>query len=76
MLTNENRGTSQVRIQYLCKVGRGPKRDFADIARRSRGSGKNLGLQIGGALEPPPPDPHLLPHIVEMDPKDILVTCV
>ena len=36
----------QVRIQDLCK-GRG-KRDFADIVQQSHGSGKNLGLKIGG----------------------------
>ena len=36
---------NKVRIQDLCK---GPKRDFADIAQRSRGGGKNLGLKTGG----------------------------
>ena len=53
----------QVRIQDLCKGG-GPSRDFADIAQRSRGGGKNLGLKMGGqggarAPGPPPLDPHL-----------------
>ena len=38
----------QVRIQDLCKGGGGHKRDFADIAQWSRGSGKNLGLKIEG----------------------------
>ena len=42
----------QVRIQDLCK---GPKRDFADIVQWSCGSGKNLGLKIGGHIGPTPP---------------------
>ena len=41
----------------ICVRG-GPKQDFADIAQRSHGSGKNLGLKIGGrgggARLPPP----------------------
>ena len=39
---------SQVRIHDLCKGG--PSRDFADIAQRSRGSGKNLGLKMGDLI--------------------------
>ena len=45
-LTSEFRETLQVRNQDLCKAR--PKRDYADISR-SRGSGKNLGLKIGGS---------------------------
>ena len=43
-----------------------PKQHFADIAQQSRGSGKNLGLKIGGRgggegcwAPRPPLDPHL-----------------
>ena len=43
---------TQVRIQDLCKGG--PKRDFADIAQRSRGGGKNLDLKIGSQGGPGP----------------------
>ena len=47
-----------MRIQDLCKGG-GPKRDFADIVQQSCGSGKNLGLKIGGSGGRAPLDPHL-----------------
>ena len=38
----------QVRIQDLCKGGGGGSRDFADIAQRSCGDSKNLGIKMGG----------------------------
>ena len=49
----------------------GGSRDFADIAQRSRGSGKNLGLKMGvqggggrTPSPPPPPDPPLAELVI------------
>ena len=46
----ENSHKSKItRWSGLAIRGGGPKWDFADITQRSRGSGKSLGLKIGGA---------------------------
>ena len=70
----------QVRIQDLCKGG-GGSRDFADIAQRSHGGGKNLGLKMGGegARAPrasPPLDPHLLMATGPPVNDPLLLACV
>ena len=50
----------------ICVRG-GGSRDFVDIAQRSHGGGKNLGLKMGGwggAAPRAPLDPHLAQHTV------------
>ena len=58
------------RIQDLCEGG---KRYFADVAQRSRGGGKNLGLKIGGEganpwTPPPPKERYMLYQYKLFDP--------
>ena len=57
LIWSEDLVSYQARIQDLCKGG--GKRDSSDIAQQSHGSGRNLGLKIGGRgagpLAPHPP---------------------